>query len=71
MGIYRHENMEIDLTTSSKTRLYADNKLIFMGDGYKAILTMINRSEDKTPVKQKFKAQLNMREKPKFTSKED
>ena len=53
MGIYRHENMEIDLTTSSKTRLYADDKLIFMGDGYKAILTMINRSEDKTPVKQK------------------
>ena len=66
MGIYRHENMEIDLTTSSKTRLYADNKLIFMGDGYKAITIMLNNSKNKEPVREKFHNQLTMREKPKF-----
>ena len=31
---------------------------------------MINNSEDKEPVKQKFHAQLTMREKPRFKSKE-
>ena len=65
--IFKHENMLIDLTTSSKTRLYRDDKLVFMGDGYKAITTMLKSSEDKQPVKDKFHAQLNMREKPRFS----
>ena len=34
MGIFRHENMELDLTTSSKAKLYKDGKLLFIGDGY-------------------------------------
>ena len=67
MGIFRHENMELDLTTSSKAKLYKDGKLLFIGDGYKAILSMISNSKDKEPVREKFNNQLNMREKPKFS----
>lgn len=69
--IFRHENMELDLTVSSKAKLYKDGMLMFMGDGYKAILSMINNSKDQQPVKQKFSNQLNMREKPKFSKSDD
>ena len=71
MGIFKHENMEMDMSISSKTKLYKDDKLIFMGDGYKAITIMINSSKDQQPVKDKFHAQLTMREKPRFSSKGD
>ena len=71
MGIFRHENMEMDMSTSSKTRLYKDDRLIFMGDGYKAITIMINNSKNQEPVKDKFHAQLTMREKPKFGKGDD
>ena len=66
MGIFRHENMEMDMSTSSKTRLYKDDRLIFTGDGYKAITIMINNSKNQEPVREKFHNQLTMREKPKF-----
>ena len=68
---YKHENMVIDLTTTTKSKLYRNDKLIFIGDGYKAITMMLNNSKDKTPVETKFNSQLTMREKPKFTSKEN
>ena len=71
MGIFRHENMELDLTTSSKAKLYKDGMLLFIGDGYKAILSMISNSKDKEPVREKFNNQLNMREKPKFSKGDD
>ena len=71
MGIFRHENMELDLTTSSKAKLYKDGMLLFIGAGYKAILSMINNSKDKEPVREKFNNQLNMREKPKFSKGDD
>ena len=61
----------MDMSISSKTKLYKDDKLIFMGDGYKAITIMINSSKDQQPVKDKFHAQLTMREKPRFSSKGD
>lgn len=63
--------MKLDLTVSSKAKLYRDGKLIFMGDGYKAILTMISGSQDPDPVRFKFNAQLHMREKPKFSKVDD
>jgi len=66
MSIFKHENMIMDMTISSKTKLYKDDKLIFMGDGYKAITIMLNSSEDQEPVREKFHNQLTMREKPKF-----
>ena len=66
MSIFKHENMIMDMMISSKTKLYKDDKLIFMGDGYKAITIMLNSSEDQEPVREKFHNQLTMREKPKF-----
>ena len=55
----------------SKAKLYSENKLVFMGDGYKAILILINSSSNPEPVKNKFKAQLKLREKPKFSQPDD
>jgi len=63
--------MEMDMSISSKTKLYKDDKLIFMGDGYKAITIMINNSKNQQPVREKFHAQLTMREKPKFSKGDD
>ena len=61
----------MDMSVSSKTRLYKDDRLIFMGDGYKAISMMINNSKNQQPVKEKFHNQLTMREKPKFSKNDD
>ena len=68
---FTHENYVIDLTDTSKTKLYLNDQLIFMGDGYRAITTMVNGCQDKEPVKKQFKSQLTMREKPKFDTKND
>ena len=71
MTEFKHENMIIDLTTSSKTKLYKDDKLVFIGDGYKAISMMIKNSNNQQPVREKFHNQLTMREKPKFGKGDD
>ena len=68
---FKHENYVIDLDDTSKAKLYFKNQLVFVGDGYKAITTMLNGSQDKEPVKKKFNAQLTMRQKPKFSVKKD
>jgi len=69
--IFKHEDMILDTTVSSKSKLYKNNKLVFMGDGYKAITIMLNSSKDNAPVKDKFWAQLSTREKPKFSKSND
>ena len=71
MGIFKHEDMLMDMSISSRTKLYKDGKLLFIGDGYKAITIMINSSKNQEPVKEKFHKQLNMREKPKFSKGDD
>ena len=71
MTIFKHENFVLDLNAAHKSILYKDNKLLFMGDGYKAIQILISQSNDAEPVKNKFKAQLRMREKPKFDNAHD
>ena len=63
--------MLMDMSISSKTKLYKDDKLVFIGDGYKAISMMINNSKNQQPVKEKFHNQLTMREKPKFSKNDD
>ena len=68
---FKHENYIIDLNDTSKAKLYQDNKLIFIGDGYRAITAMLNGCQNKEPVKKQFKAQLTMREKPKFDTAHD
>ena len=42
--IFKHENYTIDLTASNKAKLYYNDQLIFIGDGYKAITTMLRGS---------------------------
>ena len=37
MTIFKHENFVLDLKYAHKSILYKDDKLLFMGDGYKAI----------------------------------
>ena len=64
--VFKHDNFVLDLTSSNKAKLYKDGKLAFLGDGYKAITMLIASTENPEPVKDKFKAQLEMREKPKF-----
>ena len=71
MGIFKHEDMLMDMSISSRTKLYKDDKLLFIGDGYKAITMMINSSKNQEPVKEKFHKQLNMREKPRFSKGDD
>ena len=71
MGIFKHEDMLMDMSISSRTKLYKDDKLLFIGDGYKAITIMINSSKNQQPVRDKFKNQLTMREKPKFSKNDD
>jgi len=61
----------MDMSISSKTKLYKDDKLVFIGDGYKAITIMINSSKNQEPVREKFHKQLNMREKPRFSKGDD
>ena len=68
--IFRHEDFVLDTDSSSKSRLFKSNKLVFMGDGYRAINIMLRNCKDQQPVKEKFHAQLNMREKPKFKDNE-
>ena len=64
--IYKHEDFILDMTTATKAILYKGGNLIFMGDGYKAITILLRNCSDSSPVKAKFRAQLNTREKPKF-----
>ena len=71
MGIFKHEDMLMDMSISSRTKLYKDDKLLFIGDGYKAINIMINSSKNQEPVREKFHKQLNMREKPRFSKGDD
>ena len=68
--IFRHEDFVLDTDSSSKSRLFKSNKLVFMGDGYRAINIMLRNCKDQQPVREKFHAQLNMREKPKFRDNE-
>lgn len=63
-----HNNLMLDTSNTTKAKLYQDDKLIFMGDGYKAILQFIRLSDNAPEVLERFKAQLEMREKPKFKS---
>ena len=63
--------MEMDMSISSRTKLYKDGKLLFIGDGYKAITIMINSSKNQEPVREKFHKQLNIREKPRFSKGDD
>ena len=69
--IFKHENFMLDLENAHRAKLYQDDKLLFLGDGYKAITILIRNSKNSTPVQEKFRNQLNTRQKPAFTVKQD
>lgn len=66
MSLVSYENLTLDSASSTKTKLYQDGYLIFMGDGYKAILQFIRLSGEAPEVMERFRNQLEQREKPKF-----
>ena len=69
MTIFEHEDLLIDLREANRGKLYKGNQLMFVGDGYRAITMMMRNCKDYTPVREKFHAQLNTREKCKLTMK--
>jgi hypothetical protein len=69
--IFRHENFLLDLENAHRAKLYKDDKLLFLGDGYRAITMLIRNSKNSMPVEEKFRNQLETRQKPAFTVKQD
>ena len=69
--VHKHGALTLDLTNSNKAKLYDNNKLVFMGDGYRAITMFIRATGDDPNVRSKFASQLKMREKPKFSREHD
>lgn len=69
--IYRHASLVLDMDNSNKAKLYDNNKLMFIGDGYRAITMFVRASGDDPTVKGWFESQLKMREKPKFSHEQD
>ena len=66
--IFKHENFVLDTENAGRSSLYKDGKLEFLGDGYRAITILVRNCKDPAPVREKFHNQLNMREKPKFST---
>jgi hypothetical protein len=64
--IYQHGIYTLDLSNSSKSKLYQFGRLYFVGDGYRAITMFIRATDNDPNVVEKFSAQLAMRQKPKF-----
>ena len=67
--IYQHKNFVLDMN-GNKGKLYVNGWLRFMGDHYVAIQMLLRFSENHPDVREKFKTQLEMREKPRFTETE-
>jgi len=63
--IYRHNNLVLNMA-NGKGKLFVGNSLRFMGDPYVAIQMMLRFSENHPDVRQMFRQQLSMREKPRF-----
>jgi len=68
---FKHENFVLDMDSAHRAKLYKDDKLVFLGDGYKAITILIRNCKNSAPVEEKFNAQLKTRQKPKFTVQKD
>ena len=69
MTRYEHKDAVLILG-SNKALVYVAGKLIFKGSGYPGMLTFIKHCND-PEVTNQFRAQLNMREKPRFKKNEN
>ena len=68
--IYSIEEFILDLDVATKAKLYHKEKLMFMGDGYRAINILIRNVSNKEAAKKVFYKQLSQREKPRFKDQE-
>ena len=69
MTVYVHKDAKL-LLDSNKATIYINGKLSFRGSGYPGILQFVKYCNDPNVTNQ-FKAQLEMREKPRFKQNED
>ena len=65
--IFIHEDFVLDLNNPNKGRLYKNDHLVFIGDGYRAITMLLRNVKNPEPVQKHFSAQLNTRQKSKFS----
>lgn len=68
--IYSIEEFILDLDVATKAKLYHKEKLMFVGDGYRAINILIRNVSNKEEAKKVFYKQLSQREKPRFKDQE-
>ena len=68
--IYSIEEFILDLDVATKAKLYHKEKLMFMGDGYRAINILIRNVSNKEAAKKVFFKQLSQRERPRFKDQE-
>ncbi len=69
MTVYVHKDAKLVLD-SNKATIYVNGKLSFRGSGYPGILQFVKYCNDPNVTNQ-FKAQLEMREKPRFKQNEN
>ncbi len=69
MTVYVHKDAKLVLD-SNKATIYINGKLSFRGSGYPGILQFVKYCNDLNVTNQ-FKAQLEMREKPRFKQNEN
>lgn len=66
---YSHKNIILDYATT-RSKLYIDGRLMFLGDGYVAIKMFIEQSGNDPEVIERFKTQLEYREKHKLSNQQ-
>jgi len=69
LTVYVHKDAKLVLD-SNKATIYINGKLSFRGSGYPGILQFVKYCNDPNVTNQ-FKAQLEMREKPRFKQNEN
>lgn len=60
--IYTHNNHKLVLD-KGKGKVYTNDKIVFIGFSYTAIITFIKQTDNHPDVVEKFYKQLNMRQK--------
>ena len=60
--LYRHENLVLNTYNNKRSVLYKNGKILFMGNGYIAILQFITESNHHPDVEALFEKQMSQRE---------
>lgn len=67
--IFKVDNFILEIN-NSQGKLYRDDQLLFKGDGYLSIKQLLVLTNNNEKVRNKFRAQLEMREACKFKTQE-